>query len=170
MAKLLPMPFRITAMDPGKDTGLSLMRIDATSFCVEETTVVHHRSKGKELLQVLESWVNRTPKMPSMFLYENFHIRPNQKSVNTTPIEVIGLVNAWITVSKPYSQVVVKEPTSGKYAVQDSVLRRVGILERGGVTRHSNDALRHTVSWLMTQRYVPMCIAAFGPPPKRRAS
>lgn len=166
MANIPRVPFTITAMDPGKDTGLSFFLIEPDRYEVKETNVIRYRTGGVDILNQLREWKTASGDMPAIFLYENFHVRTSKKSVNTTAIDVIGCVMSWIHDKHPYDKIVSYEPNQAKTNVQDKVLERLGIKESGGITRHSNDGLRHTVSWLLSQRYVPVAVDAFGPPPK----
>lgn len=156
-------PFRVVSVDPGLDTGLSLMAVYPESFGLEETQVVHYDPlNGISPLVVLRRW-GRSKGLPVVLLYENFHVRPGRMKPETTALRVIGGIEEWIRSSPepPYTNVIPREPVQGKLAITNEVLDRMGMLGHGGLTRHVNDAVRHTVAWLVGIGYVPACKAAW---------
>ena len=156
--------FLLTGQDPGKNTGLSLFR--ATSDTLEwldSDVVGFEPKKGITPLNTMKKWRLKYPYVPHVFVYENFHIRPGVVVPDTTAIEVIEASRSWIAKENPYDKVVPQEPAQGKMQVPDAVLKLMGFHQRGGVTRHANDASRHVVTWLIGQRHRPTAKLAFPP-------
>lgn len=114
-------------------------------------------------LDTMKRWHAKFPGHMHVFVYENFHIRPGVVVPDTTAIRVIEATMNWIEEDAPYVKVVAQEPAQGKHQVNDQTLERMGLKQRGGVTRHVNDATRHGVTWLIGQRHRPTARLAFPP-------
>jgi hypothetical protein len=154
----------ITCQDPGKNTGLSLLRATYDSVERLDSNVVGYvPKKGITPLNTMKRWLAEFPGETHIFVYENFHIRPGVVVPDTTAIDVITASLEWIQNEKPYVKVVPQEPAQGKKQVPDDVLKTMGFHLRGGVTRHANDATRHGVAWLIGQRHRPTARLAFPP-------
>lgn len=150
-------------MDPGRDTGLSLLRITPDSYrMIEHQVVTYAPESFSSPLTVLKEWTERYPQHPHILVYENFHVRPGKKSVDTTAINVIGGVEHWLMEAAPYVQVFPREPVQGKHLVTDEVLVNAGLhVCNGGGARHVRDANRHAVAYLQQIGHIPLCRAAW---------
>ena len=91
---MIPYPFYLNCMDPGRTTGLGLLRIECDSFTVEETASVVYADSNPA--RVLESWRHQYSDVPHILVYENFTIRPGRVKPDTTAIDVISNVMTWI--------------------------------------------------------------------------
>lgn len=160
MPRLPDVPFRLVSMDPGGDTGLARFLVQPESFTVEETRVVPHNQESTPVT-VLHEWSEVHTDMPLILLYEGFHVRRGRTHTDLSALKVISAVEEWMRMNHFYDQVIRREPVEGKFAVGDDVLERMGIKGRGGLTRHTNDALRHGVAWLARCGYLPVCRAAW---------
>ena len=163
-SSLLSHTLLVTCQDPGKNTGLSLLRATPDTLERLDSDVVGFEpKKGITPLNTMKKWRMKYPYVPHVFVYENFHIRPGVIVPDTTAIEVIQASLDWASQNNIYDKVVAQEPVHGKMQVPDEVLKAMGFHLRGGVTRHANDATRHGVAWLIGQRHRPTARLAFPP-------
>lgn len=149
-------------MDPGPDTGLTLLRATEEALRCEATAVARYdQARGFTPLTTIKRWRQEFPDGKHIFVYENFHIRPGAVNVELSALDVIKEVRDWIADEKPYAKVVVYEPVHGKHQIPNEVLERMGLLQKGGITRHANDATRHGVTYLTQLRHRPTSLLAF---------
>lgn len=160
--------FYLNAMDPGGTTGLALFHITPEEFTLVETAAesYHHITRGGPV-GVLESWRGSYNSDPHVLVYENFRARTVRHTVDTTALNVIGELTAWMStdgaMSHPYTLVVSQEPVHAKNLVTDRVLTRLGMKMSGKDSNHVNDAIRHAVAWLSIRGYLPICRKAWPP-------
>jgi hypothetical protein len=155
-------PFRIMSVDPGVETGLALMLAGTSELVLEDTRITRYAPlRGISPLADLKEWSGAHRDFPVVLVYEDFHVRPGRMIPDTTPLRVIGGIEEWIRSSSPCEEIIRREPVQGKFTVTDDVLKGMGMLGRGGLTRHVNDAVRHTVAWLVSISYLPACKAAW---------
>ena len=157
--------FFLHCMDPGGDTGLSLLRIEADDFeLVDWATIPYDPSLETDAampsMKLIE-WVDRHPGR-HQFLYENFHLRNNSAQKDTTALRVIGSVEQVLFERRLYESVHPQEPVEAKHMVPDEVLEALGLhMEHQHAQRHVRDSLRHAVTHLTRMRYLPVCRAAY---------
>ena len=162
MQRIPDYPFRIISVDPGMNTGLACMCAGVEELVLEETRVTGYSPlEGVSPLADLREWNRAHTDLPVVLVYEDFHVRPGRMKPETTALRVLGGIEEMVRTESPYVAVVPREPVQGKLAVTDAVLDRMGMRGRGGLTRHANDAVRHTVAWLASLGYVPACKAAW---------
>lgn len=163
--KIPDFPFRIFSIDPGKNTGLARSLVTEDFFEVEETRVtLYMPDQERSPVNDLTEWSRTYNDMKYVLLYENFHVRPRRNATDTTALLVIGAIEKWAESQTKLISIIKREPVQGELAITDDILKRMGILGRGGLTRHSNDAIRHAVSWLSSRRHRPVCEMAWGRP------
>lgn len=149
-------------MDPGLDTGLTLLRATEEALRREATDVVRYDpARGFTPLTTIKRWRQEFPDGKHIFVYENFHIRPQVVKPELSALDVIKEVTDWISAEKPYEEVIVYQPVHGKHQIPDEVLTHMGLLQKGGITRHANDATRHGVTRLIQMRHRPTSRLAF---------
>lgn len=113
-------------------------------------------------LMVLKEWTSTHVGLPHFLVYEDFHIRPGKRSVDTTALNIIGGLEHWIMEEDPYTQVIAQEPVQGKHLVTDEVLKNAGLFPKGSADlRHVRDAMRHAVTYLEGCSYLPLCRLAW---------
>ena len=155
MPNIPDVPFRVVSVDPGLDTGLARM-LAGPKLVLEETRVTHYQPlDGVSPLADLREWSRAHTDLPTVLVYEDFHARPGRVKPETTALRVLGGIEEWVRMENPYVKIVRREPVQGKLAVTNEVLERMGMLQRGGITRHANDATRHAVAWLVSVGYLP---------------
>lgn len=156
--------FHLTSMDPGATTGLTLMTITPDTFTVEhQLAEPYDPDNGFSPVNVLRAWRAAHPTWPHTFVYEDFHIRPGRRIPNTTALTVIDSVNRWINTEHPYTHVIKQQPAMAKRLATDTVLTRLDLRAYGRHAAHINDSFRHSVTYLATRQYKPLCIAAWPP-------
>lgn len=93
-------PFYLNCMDPGGTTGLGLLRIEEEDFTVEETgSVIYDPETGSSPIDTLKKWRKAYADAPHIMVYEEFHIRPGRKNVDTDPLKVIAEFTMWMNNS-----------------------------------------------------------------------
>lgn len=155
----------LSSMDPGGDTGLSLMHIRPKEFeLIDWATIPYNptlESPGAMPSAKLIEWVQAYPGR-HRFLYENFHLRNNDADKDTTALRVIGSVEQVIYERKPYESVHAQEPVEAKHMATDEVLEALGLhMGHEHAQRHVRDSLRHVVTHLARMRYLPVCRVAY---------
>ncbi|MCP9209710.1 hypothetical protein [Streptomyces cucumeris] len=156
----------LNCIDPGGDTGMSLLHIAPDGFqLLEFATVQYRRDRDETPVTILEKWRKSYPGVHHL-LYEDFHIRNTRSAAATdaTALEVIGELTKMIRDSGgSYAEVFKQVPVAGKHMVSDEVLETLGLhLDNKHAMRHVRDANRHAVTHLAKQRaYRPICEMAF---------
>lgn len=152
-------------MDPGLDTGLSLLHITPDQYRVIDHQVVTYAPDiSSSPVMVLKSWKESHSELPHVLVYENFHVRPGKVIPDTTALKVIGGVEHWIMTDHPYQEVVVREPVQGKHMITDRVLTNAGLyVDDNSESRHVRDAHRHAAAYLEKIKHLPFCRNAWPP-------
>lgn len=166
-------PFFLNSMDPGRDTGLSLFLIQPDAYTLMDHRVIRYDPEYMSSpTTVLMEWLEMYTTHPHMFVYENFHVRPQEAIPDTTALNVIGAVHEWMMRRPvvPYQQVIKQEPVQGKHMATDEVLVRAGLyVDIDADSRHVRDANRHAVKYLDHIKHRPLHLAGW-PPPSVRSS
>jgi hypothetical protein len=155
----------LDSMDPGGETGMSLLHIRPREFeLVDWATVPYdprlERDSAMPSMKLAE-WNRRFPGRHQL-LYENFHLRNNAAQKDTTALRVIGSVEQLAFERKFFEAVHAQEPVEAKHMVPDEVLEALGLhMGHEHAQRHVRDSLRHAVSLLTRLRYLPVCRAAY---------
>lgn len=152
--------FYLSSVDPGGDTGLSLLLLRPDGFeLIDSATVPYRPEEEPPPTQTLRRWHLDHPG-PHRLLYENFHLRNTSSAAGTDPtaLEVIGGIRQMV-YDRPdmYTEVVRYEPGQGKHLGTDEALERLDLhFGHRHAQRHVRDSLRHAVSYLVKRRYLPM--------------
>lgn len=152
-------------MDPGGQTGMSLLHIRPREFeLVDWATVPYdprlEQDSAMPSMKLVE-WSQRFPGRHQL-LYENFHLRNNAAQKDTTALRVIGSVEQLAFERKLFEAVHAQEPVEAKHMVPDEVLEALGLhMGHEHALRHVRDSLRHAVSFLTRLRYLPVCRVAY---------
>ena len=161
-----PDGYFLNCMDPGGDTGLSLLHIKPDGFrMLECATVPWQPREGSNPTSVLVEWRLTYPGVHH-FVYEDFHIRNTKSSAatDTTALLVIGAVEQvmYDRGHTMYEQVFTQQPLAAKDMVPDEKLERLNLhMDHRHSQRHVRDANRHAVTHLVGRRYLPMCKVAY---------
>lgn len=152
-------------MDPGLDTGLSLLHITPDNYQVIEHHVVAYNPEAfSSPVMVLKEWRMAYSEHPHILVYENFHVRPGKMIPDTTALKIIGAVEDWMMTNSPYREVVVREPVQGKHLITDTVLTNAGLhVNENSDSRHVRDAHRHAAAYLTEIKHLAFCRAAWPP-------
>lgn len=148
-------PYAMICIDPGEDTGFSLLRVDE-----EDRPPIHMASgtvpyRAIEVYDQISAWYYKARcghGYTTDIVIEKFVLRPG-RPVNTTALRVMGVAETWWAKEghKEDSRYIEQVPVQGKFMVDDDVLRRLGVHVPGHSNRHINDATRHGVSRLLAQ-------------------
>lgn len=154
----------LTCMDPGGDTGLSLFHVRPDSFeMLEYATVPYAPRNGQLPTTTLIEWRLDHPGA-HRFVYEGFHLRNTKDAAakDLTALSVIGGVEQMLHDRNPYEVVVKQKPDEAKTIATDEKLELLGLhLGHQHHQRHVRDANRHGVTYLVRQRYLPVCRVAY---------
>lgn len=161
-------PYAVINIDPGLDTGFSLLRVDEESRkpVLMSVGTVHYRAI--EIYDQVSAWyyMARVGHGYAVdIVMEKFVLRPG-RPVDTTALKVMGVVEAWWAKEghKQDSHYVEHVPVQGKFMVTDDVLRAADVHCKGHANRHINDATRHGIGHLLAQKHRGTAIACFGEP------
>jgi len=152
-------------MDPGGQTGMSLLRIEPKKFELVDWATISYNPGLEDpdsmpSMKLIE-WAERYPGRHQL-LYENFHLRNNDADKDTTALRVIGSVEQVIFERRLYEAVHAQEPVEAKHMATDEVLEALGLhLDHKHAQRHVRDSLRHAVTHLTRMRYLPVCRVAY---------
>lgn len=164
-------PRGMICIDPGLNTGLSVLTIDGPTdkpVLVAHTTI-HYGNQGArsiDLYKQVDDWYSYYWYKEDRFMdivLEKFTKRPGVVDPELTAIKVMGIMDLWWfqKASRMRSKFHERIPVQGKHAVKNDVLRRVGVHLPGHDLRHINDATRHGISLLIDQAHLGTCEAAF---------
>lgn len=155
----------LNCMDPGGDTGMSLLHIRPKEFeLVDWATVPYDPALEDESAMPTMKLVEWSLTYPGrhQLLYENFHLRNNSAQKDTTALRVIGSIEQLVYERSLFEAIHAQEPVEAKHMVPDEVLEALGLHMRNEHSqRHVRDSLRHAVSHLTRMRYLPVCRAAY---------
>jgi hypothetical protein len=149
-------------MDPGYTTGLSLIDVTENGLQLLATAAVRYApAQHSNPVDQIMRWGKEHYRRPHILLYENFHIRPGQKSVDPTALKVIGALEDRLSQSpwEPYLRIDTQEPGHAKrknqddHPVTDEILLRLGLTASGPDARHIRDTFRHAVTYLGERRH-----------------
>src|SRR5690606_42010727 len=159
-----PEGYFLNCVDPGGDTGMSLLHIRPDSFRLLECATVRWRPRhGENPVATLIQWREEHPGVHHL-LYEDFHLRNTKEaaSTDTTPLLVIGAIEQMIFERSPYEQTFAQEPVAAKHIATDDKLERLGLhLGHTHAQLHVRDANRHAGAHLTRRRSLPVRQAAF---------
>jgi hypothetical protein len=79
-------------MDPGRTTGLVILRINPEEYEVVDTAAVGGSS---EVVDILRAWNAKHADLPHVLVYENFHVRPDSVIPDASADTVIDAVRLW---------------------------------------------------------------------------
>lgn len=152
-------------VDPGGDTGLALLHIRPREFELVEWATVPYDPVIREASHMptatLIAWTQNFPGIHRL-LYEDFHLRNNSAEKDVTALKVIGTIDQMTYDRNTFTSVFSQEPVEAKHMVSDEVLEELDLhLGHQHHHRHVRDALRHGVTHLTRQRYMPVCRAAY---------
>lgn len=161
--------YYLNCMDPGGDTGLALLHVLPQKLAlVDHATVPWRPDKVETPVKTLTAWRLDHPGTHRL-VYEPFRVRNNRSAAgkDVTALAVIDAVRS-LHQTDPYDEVFTQEPVEAKRMATDAVLETLGLhLGHKHKLRHVRDALRHGVTLLTRQRYLPVCAAAFPRRPVR---
>lgn len=148
----------ILAVDPGKRTGIALMRFEDDEAV--EVIATWDVPGG------LEGWADWITDHQSLFIhlrffivYERFIPREGVHGVGTDASEVIGAVLTW---AKDWDVTVVPQPAAGRLkAVPNRVLDKFYKFS-GNVDRNVKEAARHAVWYLKNAKHMPTIRKGWG--------
>jgi hypothetical protein len=164
-----PAGYFLNCMDPGGDTGLSLLHIKPDSFrLLECATVPWDPRKGLNPTATLVNWRLEYPGVHH-FVYEGFHIRNTESAAATDPtaLLVIGAVEQvmYDRGHTMYEEIFTQEPVAAKRdkgLATDEKLEKLNLhMDHRDSQRHVRDANRHAVVHLVGRGYLPMCRVAY---------
>lgn len=162
----------IVSVDPGKTTGISVVRYTPdTAAEVLHAQFVDYADSPTSVRAMLSMLVEGTlfheglrgthPGEPIIMVVERFVPERSAHGFDSTPIEVIGEIRADLRDKAPWTTAVTAWhwPLRGaKEMVTGDVLRRLNLWQtrkKEPRMRHVNDALRHTVGYLVRVGHKP---------------
>lgn len=155
---------RYICIDPGEDTGMSLLEVTGPNTPV---TILRTASLRYNALAIHESlcrfyYHGMGHYQPSevaginTVILEKFVHRPG-RPFNATAYKVMGICEAWHQRFRadgdPTFEYIERMPVEGKKEAPNDVLRKLDVYLSGHDNRHVNDATRHGVSWLIENRH-----------------
>jgi hypothetical protein len=133
--------FHVLGVDPGLLTGVALARFTVPKGC---ELLESHELEFNDLLDYF------TAKIPeaSHLVIERFIINQRTVSNSQAPwsLEATGVARA--VALQNDMKVNMQSAADGKSAVDNQMLRRLDLWHRGG-EGHANDAIRHTVAFMI---------------------
>lgn len=166
------MPLGLICVDPGFDTGMSLIQVSAewNKPVVLRHDTINYRPSGSgakdfyDKMQDYYDWARYKEGLVTVdVVLEKFVKRPGVVQPELTAMKIMGVLDHWWAAnadrmnSKFHEQV----PVQGKFMVTNQVLLRTGTWLPGKANRHINDATRHGISYLVSQAHVGTCRSAF---------
>lgn len=90
-------------------------------------------------------------------------VASNPQVLSAIEAEEEPIIKAYVGGESPYLETHSQEPAQAKRQVPDEVLRCLGLYckSHGRDSRHVNDSLRHSVTWLARLPHIPMCERAW---------
>lgn len=158
----------IIAIDPGKVTGLAVLKLTDTTF---ELIEVDHLEYPDEvwlpIYNIIKSYVDKHDDV--VVLCESFELRPDVAQPDETPKYIIKDLDRYVAPTYPIeyqmaSQAKVGVPP-GKNGRRDR-LHSFGLHQRG--YRHANDAIRHCLVYAIEKlRHRPLIVRGWGTPGRK---
>lgn len=166
------LPLGLICVDPGYDTGISLLGVSAEwnkPGLMRHQTVNYQKSGSgaKDFFEAMSSfyeWAFDKAGMVEVdIVLEKFTKRPGVVDPELTAMKVMGVLDHWWAAhgQRMKSKFHERIPVQGKMMVTNEVLLRTGTWLPGRANRHINDATRHGISWLVDQAHVCTCRSAF---------
>ena len=155
---------RYICIDPGEDTGFSLLEVDGPNTPVRMLRTASLRYNALAIHELLcrfyyHGMNNMVPSGVAginTVILEKFVHRPG-RPFNATAYKVMGICETWHQRFRdngdPSFEYIERVPVQGKKEAPNDVLRRLGVYLSGHDNRHINDATRHGVSWLIENRH-----------------
>ncbi len=139
------MPKWILSIDPGKMTGLALIKIEDGVPEIVWSKETEYMDTCNEMNIVIAE--HRADNL--RVLYERFIITPMTAKNSVAPwsLELIGVIK-YLTGAYGVTDVVDQSPATAKNFCPNPRLKAVGFWHRGGAG-HAQDALRHVVTHLV---------------------
>jgi hypothetical protein len=166
---------RYICVDPGEDTGFSLLEVTSEEKPVQLIDYCTMPYKASEIRKTLcalyyygadeDDGIARHYQTRGLntVILEKFVHRPG-KPFNPTAYKVMGIAESWHQDFRdggdPMFEYIERMPVQGKSEAPDAVLRKLGVHLKGINQRHINDATRHGVSWLIEQGHKATCLIA----------
>ena len=169
------MPLGLICVDPGYDTGMSLIEVSAEwnkPKVVRHDTINYQKSGSgaKDFYDKLQEYYDFC-RMAQGYaqtdvVLEKFVKRPGVVQPELTAMKVMGVLDCWWAgrANRFHSKFHEQVPVQGKHMVTNQVLLATDTWLPGRANRHINDATRHGISYLVSKAHVGTCRAAFGPP------
>lgn len=155
----------LSSVDPGGDSGMSLLFVHPEGFALLDwATVPYNPALREESAMPTAKLIEWTLLCPGRheLLYEDFHLRNNSAEKDTTALRVIGSIEQMMYDRQIFDSVHRQEPVEAKYMVTDETLEKLGLNEVDSYGwRHVRDSLRHAVAYLTRRRYLPVCRIAY---------
>lgn len=152
------------AVDPGGDTGMSLLHVQPKEFkLLDWTTVAYDVPRDAPPTQQLIEWTLDYPG-PHILVYEDFHVRntASAAATDTTALRVIGGIEQMLYDRSIFREVIVQQPGEGKHTATDDHLEALDLhFGHQHSQRHVRDSLRHSVTLLFKRNYLPVLRTAY---------
>lgn len=158
----------IIAIDPGGTTGIAVMKLTDTDFDLLE---VHQWGDPDSVHEPILELITRYSEEfeDTYVICESFEIRPDVLAPDETPKYIIKDLERFV---QPHHEINYQQASVAKVGVPPAKggrpdrLKAFGLYQRS--MRHSNDAIRHIVSYALDKlRYRPLIIAGWGLPGKK---
>lgn len=160
---------RYICIDPGLDTGFSLLEVPEDNGpvkLIDYNTIRYDAAQIRKNLFELY-YYDIPPDAPlkdyiglNTVILEKFVHRPG-RPFEPTAYKVMGIAECWHQDCKqgsdPTFEYIERVPVQGKSEAPDDVLKRLGVFVKRHENRHINDATRHGVSWLMEKGHIATC-------------
>ena len=151
----------VLAVDPGKMTGLALVRADASQPLpvVEWSTELLQGEYAAPIRRTLDWWLKRDTNEDFVFevVCERFTINAQTAKNSAAPysLEQIGILKQLcMDYSFPVEKIAFQSPADAKKMFENKTLQALGTWHRGGAG-HANDAIRHGLLRLVRVGWKP---------------
>lgn len=158
----------IIAIDPGRVTGLAVLRLTDTTFELIEVDQLEHPDEvWLPIYNIIRSYVDKHDDV--VVLCESFELRPDVAQPDETPKYIIKDLDRYVAPTYPIeyqmaSQAKVGVPP-GKNGRRDR-LHAFGLHQRGAP--HANDAIRHILVYALEKlRHKPLIVRGWGIPGRK---
>lgn len=158
----------IIAIDPGKVTGLAVLKLTDTTFELIEVDQLENPDEvWLPIYNIIRSYADKHDDV--VVLCESFELRPDVAQPDETPKYIIKDLDRYVAPTYPIeyqmaSQAKVGIPP-GRNGRRDR-LHSFGLHQRG--YRHANDAIRHCLVYAIEKlRHRPLIVRGWGLPGKK---